>query len=586
MMRSLYSGVSGLKTHQTKMDVIGNNIANVNTMAYKSASVTFAELMYQTSSQASGPNATTGAGGINPKQIGLGVQSGAISTAITQQGSAQSTGNPFDLMITGDSFFVVSNGTENYFTRAGAFYLDGGGNLAMTSNGYNVMGWQVDPETQEIKKDTVSPLRIMSSENLTYPPEATSFGTVSGIIDKNTANVNSKDGQVINFNFYDNLGYSYTAKFALKSTAEEGVFTIELSDVLDINNESVMEKYGASFATGLVGQNVDVKTALGLNKDSQYEIQDDGSILDMTTPPGTAAAPTQDIIASLFGYDSTAAAGTPEKKAYDEFIAGTIKFPEIDDTEYPDLAAIFAGATPPGSLTPAALATAAAADPNVMKDLKKYFDAKDTGLIAETSTNIQNATTLTFNTNKGDITNVGANGLDNLTSMLTFGAAGNPFSDITLDFSATTNKNNGKSTTMGIEAGDDKKKGLGAGRKLGELSEVSISQEGMIYASYDNGEKKLLGQIAVASFANPSGLEKIGDNLYNTTMNSGDFDGVGQDITTDGTGKMSQGALEMSNVDLSSEFTEMITTQRGFQANSRIITVSDTLLEELTNLKR
>ena len=127
--------------------------------------------------------------------------------------------------------------------------------------------------------------------------------------------------------------------------------------------------------------------------------------------------------------------------------------------------------------------------------------------------------------------------------------------------------------------------GNGSGRKLGEMSGITIQKDGMIYASYDNGCTKLLGQIAVATFANPSGLAKEGDNLYSATMNSGEFDGIGEDIT-EGGGYMNSGTLEMSNVDLASEFTEMITTQRGFQANSRIITVSDTLLEELTNLKR
>ncbi|MBQ2934966.1 MAG: flagellar hook-basal body complex protein, partial [Lachnospiraceae bacterium] len=114
---------------------------------------------------------------------------------------------------------------------------------------------------------------------------------------------------------------------------------------------------------------------------------------------------------------------------------------------------------------------------------------------------------------------------------------------------------------------------------------INVQKDGMIYATYDNGQSRLLGQIAVATFANASGLAKEGDNLYSATMNSGEFDGIGVDITTGG-GYMNTGVLEMSNVDLSSEFTEMITTQRGFQANSRIITVSDTLLEELTNLKR
>ena len=124
-----------------------------------------------------------------------------------------------------------------------------------------------------------------------------------------------------------------------------------------------------------------------------------------------------------------------------------------------------------------------------------------------------------------------------------------------------------------------------SGRKVGDLSGIAIQNNGMIYASYDNGQTRLLGQIAVAQFSNPSGLEKEGDNLYSATLNSGEFDGIGVDVSADG-GYMSTGVLEMSNVDLSSEFTEMITTQRGFQANSRIITVSDTMLEELVNLKR
>ena len=156
-------------------------------------------------------------------------------------------------------------------------------------------------------------------------------------------------------------------------------------------------------------------------------------------------------------------------------------------------------------------------------------------------------------------------------------------SDITIDFSNTTMFNNSGVSTITATNGDTK--GLGTGRKLGQMSGISISNDGKIYASYDNGMSRLLGQIAVATFSNASGLEKDGDNLYKATQNSGEFDGIGVDITSDG-GYMTTGILEMSNVDLSAEFTEMITTQRGFQANSRIITVSDTLLEELINLKR
>ncbi|MBP3824524.1 MAG: flagellar hook-basal body complex protein, partial [Butyrivibrio sp.] len=152
---------------------------------------------------------------------------------------------------------------------------------------------------------------------------------------------------------------------------------------------------------------------------------------------------------------------------------------------------------------------------------------------------------------------------------------------MTIDFSTVTNYNTSGSSTIKAVKGD--KKSLNTGRAVGEMNGVNVSTDGQIFATYSNGQTKLLGQIASAEFANASGLAKEGDNLYSSTLNSGEA--TIQDITTDG-GYMNTGVLEMSNVDLSREFTEMITTQRGFQANSRIITVSDTLLEELTNLKR
>ena len=286
MMRSMYSGVAGLKTHQTKMDVIGNNIANVNTVAYKSQSVTFSELMYQTTQSASGPNATTGTGGVNARQIGLGVKSGAINTNISSQGASQTTNNPFDIMITGDAFFVVSNGQENFFTRDGSFYVDGAGNLAMTSNGYNVMGWGVDPETMDIRKDTVQPLRIMSPENLTYPPEATSKGYLSGIIDKNDTDVTSSAGKNVNLQIYDDLGYSYTVRLNLKSTDNEGEYALQLSSILDQNNEPIQLKDGQTFQS-LLGDgtsqsfdrqgSIKLKDGYKLSTTNTKEIQDAAS---------------------------------------------------------------------------------------------------------------------------------------------------------------------------------------------------------------------------------------------------------------------------------------------------------------------
>lgn len=475
MMRSLFSGVAGLKTHQTKMDVIGNNIANVNTVAYKSQNVTFQELMYQTTQSASAANAETGRGGINAKQIGLGVQTGAINANIATSGASQTTGNPFDVQIKGDSFFVVSDGSSNYFTRAGAFYVDGMGNLAMTSNGYTVMGWQEDPtKPGTIVKDTVTPLKIMSAENLTSEPEQTTQAYLSGVIDKNSTQLTSTNGLIINVGIYDNLGYSYIAKFAVQDqivadptatpSSQSGIYNFKAVDLIDSNGYSLVH-----------------------GKDEA-------------------------------GYEKTGwnADGGPGYKA-------TI-----------------------------------AADRAVIQ----YDTATGESKEKDATTGIENPFNITID------------GID------AFVKTPRTFQ---LSVGTTTMYDNKGTSTIKGNSGDYD--GNYAGRKVGEMSGVAIAQDGKITASYDNGTTKLLGQIAVANFANPSGLEKIGDNLYQSTPNSGAFDGIGEDITA-GSGSLSTGVLEMSNVDLSAEFTDMITTQRGFQANSRIITVSDSMLEELTNLKR
>ena len=162
---------------------------------------------------------------------------------------------------------------------------------------------------------------------------------------------------------------------------------------------------------------------------------------------------------------------------------------------------------------------------------------------------------------------------------------GGNFSNITVDFTQCKDSNNNGSSTISMDKGTAADSSIGAGKKLGTMTGITIDTSGKIYGTYNNGNTELLGQIAVAQFSNAAGLEKMGDNCYTTTLNSGEFDGIGTEITADGS-KMTTGQLEMSNVDLSTEFTQMIITQRGFQANSRIITVSDTLLEELINLKR
>lgn len=550
MMRSMYSGVSGLKTHQTKMDVIGNNIANVNTVGFKSSSVTFSEIMYQNLSGASGPNALTGTGGVNAKQIGLGVTTGSTSVNITGPGASQTTGGAFDIKLndtnSATSFFIVSNGSGTQFTRAGSFYVDGAGNLCMTSTGYNVMGWQVDPTTGDIRKDTVSALRVMSEKNMTSAPEATVNGRCEGVLDKNSTDVTSEAGQAMNLSFYDALGYSYVAKFAIKETNRDtGEYTVELTDILDSTNKSILDQTKYDSVTGTY--------------DPDYLGDIFGAVKSQTkTYTPRAGWTTVDAANNIFEYNAT-------YYRYDAAAGNLVEVADNGGGNYDQV---------PGGTT---------------KTLAEAFGVSPyaTGITMTNgvvTANVSGANyTLKFNPDDGVFDYIGANGQDNVFLNLKDTLGGN-FEDIDIDFTGTKWFDNGGSSTIGMDKGDVDGK-TGTGKKLGDMIGVFVDTNGKIYGTYDNGNTILLGQIAVAQFANAMGLEKVGDNCYTTTLNSGEFDGIGVDITAGG-GTMSTGMLEMSNVDLSSEFTEMITTQRGFQANSRIITVSDTLLEELINLKR
>ncbi len=479
MMRSLYSGVSGLKVHQTKMDVIGNNISNVNTVGFKSSSVNFSDILYQTTSNASGPNPTTGTAGINAKQIGLGASVAAISSTVAVSGGSQRTDNALDIMIEGSQFFIVNNGVQNYFTKAGAFTVDAAGVLCNTA-GCKVMGWQVDKnDPTKTVQDTVSELRVMSPETQYIEPQATSNVYVSGNIDYKDTQLTTDTGKTTTLSFYDRLGQSYMAVMKVVQSEEStNEYNVSITNILDAKGESIFIK----------------KT-----------VADDGTI------------------------------EYSRNEAYLGFSFGGTDFtPDVDE---------------------------------------------DGNLVIDADSPVR----LSFDAATGKFKSVGEEeGGKSVKFNVTTDPS--PFEEIDVDFSSMTMYASSGSSSFSCSRGA-LADGNGAGSPKGEMTGISVDTSGRIYGTYDNGDTKLLCQIAVASFANAAGLEAVGNNLYAATMNSGDFDGVGEDISAAG-GKMNTGVLEMSNVDLSTEFTQMITTQRGFQANSRIITTSDTLLEELINLKR
>lgn len=584
MMRSLFSAVSGLKTHQTRMDVIGNNVSNVNTVAFKSSGVTFSELMYQTISGASGANGNRG--GVNAKQIGLGVSTGSTKVRITSAGAAETTGDPFDVRLTDTSttnFFIVNNGSKNLFTRAGSFYVDGAGNLCMTSTGYTVMGWQVDPATGDIRKDRVSALKVMEEKNLTSAPEATTNARASGVMDKNDSNVTSDDGYTMILNFFDALGYSYAAKFAVRVTdPEEQSYTVELTDILDSQEHSVLNDYINQVVAGGGTRDDAIRNIFGrdatLNKTYTCSepnlIYNNGAwcyrYTDYSNTTGLGPGGATTALSAGVQPDANGVVTIPYTVTNsDGTISNLTQTFDLKEVFGVSLDRLNAQAPATGNFTMDPAWNAGNADANYVVQFN----------YSEPTINY----TLKYNPDNGTFTYVGDPGNNSVTMNLA-ATLGQNFSNIDIDFSQSRAADQGEKTTLGLDRGaTDKQTGLGRG--LGAMIGLSIDGSGRIFGSYDNGNTELLGQIAVAQFANASGLEKIGENCYDTTLNSGEFDGIGVDISADGS-KMTSGELEMSNVDLSTEFTQMIITQRGFQSNSRVITTSDTLLEELINLKR
>ena len=409
MMRALFSGVSGLKVHQTKMDVIGNNISNVNTIGFKSSSVNFSDVFYQTTQSATGPNTTTGAAGRNAMQIGLGANIASVTQSIATSGAAQRTDNPFDLMIKGDAFFVVNSGGTNYFTKAGSFGVDGYGTLC-TPSGAAVMGWQVDKDNPDkIIRDTVSKLQVMGPDNQYSKPEATKAGYVTGNIDKLDDQLTEPEGSIVNISFYDKTGQSYTADLSIKATADEGKYTVEATDIVDYNGDSIFVTKNASGK--YVASEIQEFTLAGIT----YKV---GNINSVTGEFTLTSTPSENPIIT---FDS----------ATGEFVSVASSKETGEDTDSP------------------------------------------------------NSINFKVNSSVADGDNV--------------------FEEIDLDFSSLTQY--GTSGASNITANKGSLKGEDAGRTFGNMRGISVNGSGKIYGKYDNGDSKLLGQIAVASFSNPSGLE-------------------------------------------------------------------------------
>jgi flagellar hook protein FlgE len=206
----MFSAISGLRVHQQEMDVVGNNIANVNTVGYKGSSTVFEDTLTQILRH--GTSANDAIGGNNPAQFGLGVQLATVSTNFSQ-GNAQTTGRATDFMINGDGFFVTRAGTEQLFTRAGSFSFDGTGNL-VSPDGSILQGWVANPDTGVVNPNSpVGDLNVHFGE--TMPPKATTSGTISGNL---PADASATDAITFSIDMYDSRGVKHAINYTLKKT--------------------------------------------------------------------------------------------------------------------------------------------------------------------------------------------------------------------------------------------------------------------------------------------------------------------------------------------------------------------------------
>ncbi|MDR1933508.1 MAG: flagellar hook protein FlgE [Spirochaetales bacterium] len=470
MMRSLYSSVSGLQNHQTRMDVVGNNLANVNTIGFKKGRVNFHDLISQNVQGASRP--TEELGGVNPKQVGLGMSIAAIDTVHTQ-GSMQLTGVMSDLAIIGEGFFIMKSGEMNLYTRAGAFGLDEQGTLVNPANGMRVQGWQaqiVDNvptiNTSSSVGDLIIPIGAKD------PAAATTTVKMACNLNKMTPEIEegASPGAIIRgrwtatVDIRDAFGGIHTLRLDFeRRPGEVNRWDCSVSVDPEISGEGqTIVTDTTNTRAGIGGEETNM---------NNFIVEFDNMGLLTRVEDGAGNEVNQELLQINIGFD----------------VANTLPNPD---------------GTP----------------------VRQNF-------------------------------------------LLNLGTVGSPENSLTQYASSSSSK-------------VYEQNGFG----MGYLTSYRIDQSGIITGVFSNGNNRTLGQVALSTFLNPGGLEKQGENVYAVTPNSGiariDPAGIA------GKGKIMAGNLEMSNVDLAEQFTDMIVTQRGFQANARTTQTADQMLQELLTLKR
>jgi flagellar hook protein FlgE len=528
MMRSMFSGVSSLRVHQTRMDVIANNIANVNTHGFKSSTTTFTDAFYQRLQGASGPNPMVGRTGTNPMQVGLGVNLGSINNMMSQ-GASQRTDRGMDAMIQGPGFFIVGDSSGTFFTRAGRITQDMWGTLNI--NGMTLMGWDTryDARTGQhvIDRSRLVPLALGGAKQ-NMPSEPTTMIDMAGNLDVDMLEQGNRVTR--SMTFFDSLGIQYVV---------DVIFTFHpnASSAAPSPHSYWTFEFVREPGTTAAGVYTPSNRVLAFREGNRVD-PDSRAYLNMHA---WGAAP-DGITAGVVNPDNMRPYGTIAFNSAGELIG--IGSADRDAA---------------GNLIPEA-------GPAAFADMWTPGDPDDPFRLWVVPNEGVNPSA-TFGDTDRRISTYGASTDPNVPG----GGASFPVGLISMNWEAFSQRGQVGTTAEILPMN---------GNGPGTLEDVSIGRDGVIMGRYSNGRSRMLGQIPVANFRNPEGLERVGNSLWVPSANSGPFNGIGT------IGDLMGGALEMSNVDLASEFTDMIVTQRGFQAASRTISVSDEMIQELVNLRR
>ena len=565
MMRSLYSGVSGIKVHQTRMDVIGNNIANVNTIGFKGSRTTFSDMLSQLQRNASSP--TDNLGGINPRQVGLGAAVESIDLLFTDA-SPQQTGKNTDLALSGNGLFVLKNGNQTFYTRNGAFEFDESGNYVLPGSGLRVQGWNATPEgvlnTNALATDVVVPV------GKSMEADATTMATYTGNLNKETPLIKSitysvapalaNDPKVVigteNSDEYNpNSPVSEENHAILVTEGEDNAITSVNVDGKNVLSATITLENGQTmtFTSGYyeVGHSIPI-TTIATVYDSLGGKHEVTVLIDKSPTGDTEGVSSEALLTRTYPKDeeADAAEGDRYDNRWRAYLApGEGRLGPAAGENFVNELTITAE---DGSIATATMGAVSGGEGEGATEggaSVSYLYFNGTGQFVTTGSTYAPAIAMTYSNGNG-----AADGSVNI--------------DFT-GMSQYANNTTAFPTTNGYTAG--------------VLQSVAIDGSGIISGTYTNGQIRTEAQIAVAQFSNAAGLTKVGTTIYQESNNSGaanvrTMDDLGLSVISS--------ALEMSNVDLANEFSEMIITQRGFQANSKITTVSDEMLETLVNMKR